>query len=906
MCPRDRNDFCEWGPSALVLGVIMKKQMPTVVGDDRVTRSEKLPELRQRNRRLLSELARLKAAYVRLNKRCEEMAANQTARLERDLHDRRTAEFALNEQKQLLHDVTNVNPNPIFVKDSGGRFTLVNKAMAEFYGTTPTAIVGKTDRDLNGKKAEVERILFQDKKVIESARCIHIPDNEYTSQKTGQISWFQIAGRVASFRDNAVRKEAEFERRRSLDGLDAIRDGVFMFSPSDLRFCYVNEGAVEQTGYDRGQLLRMTPLDIAPEFTDVSFRQMIEPMIVGAVESNTFATVHQHINGSEIPVEIILHLVAVSEGHKVFVAVVRDATSRVEAERVLAKANKKAIQDYERLLERIAKLAGSVGLASDLETIYRALKDFVRDSIPGTELFISLNCENHDVCAPVYAVRDGAEIDVSLLTEKEMSDNSPCGRAISTGLVILENDLQPAIHSGLEGNPNEPRSCIVAPMSVMGQVVGAVTVLSPQSGAYTEIDAIALRMAGNIAANAVESVRLCEQAEESAERLRESQKLEAIGTVTGGVAHDFNNLLTAILGNTQLAARSLSPGDPVQLRLSEVVIAGNRAAELTSKLLAFSRRQHLERRTININDTLEEIMRLIERIIGEDVEIEVICGDDLPTVFGDSTQIGQVIMNLAINARDAMPDGGQLTLETSLIELDQKHRFGHPFIIPGMFVEVRVSDTGSGLDKETMSRVFEPYFTTKEVGKGTGLGLSMAYGIMKQHDGYITVDSEPGEGANFRVFLPIDSKPVVEVPIRSRSLLGGTETILIAEDERVLRQLANDIMEDLGYTVLLAEDGVEAVEIFRANPDLIDLFLTDVIMPQMGGAQAYEKISEIAGRDIPLIFMTGYSIETIQSRFVSRSVSAEGLGATIIQKPYTIEVLGRTVREVLDKSKMPN
>ncbi|MGI8669113.1 MAG: PAS domain S-box protein [Aridibacter sp.] len=387
---------------------------------------------------------------------------------------------------------------------------------------------------------------------------------------------------------------------------------------------------------------------------------------------------------------------------------------------------------------------------------------------------------------------------------------------------------------------------------------------------------------------------------ESEERLQQSQRMEAIGTLTGGVAHDFNNLLTAILGNAQLIMQRLDSDNPMRQQLAEIEKAGERAACLTRQLLAFSRRQHLERRTVNLNDTIDEITTLLERIIGEDVEVSVRRAADLSNVFADPAQIEQVIMNICVNARDAMPDGGRLKIETSNVELDTAYTRQYPYIQAGKYVQIRISDNGTGMNEETKNRIFEPFFTTKAVGKGTGLGLSMAYGIIKQHDGHINVYSENGYGTTFKIFLPAYEKKVEPKPPNLQlPLFGGTETILVAEDEEALRDLAKDVLSELGYTVLLAKNGEEAVKIYAENRERIDMLLFDVIMPRMGGSEAYEQI-RASGSKVPLIFMTGYSSETVQSRFVKQNNFIDNPAATVIQKPYSISGLGHKVREVLD------
>jgi PAS domain S-box-containing protein len=379
------------------------------------------------------------------------------------------------------------------------------------------------------------------------------------------------------------------------------------------------------------------------------------------------------------------------------------------------------------------------------------------------------------------------------------------------------------------------------------------------------------------------------------EKLQQSQKMEAIGRLAGGVAHDFNNLLTVIIGYGQI----LADGVPVPSRLkdatTQIRAAADRAAGITRQLLAFSRKQVLSPRVIDLNDVMMSLDTMLRRLIGEDIEILTVPGRDLGTVKADPGQIEQVIMNLVVNARDAMPSGGKLTLETENAELDEAYAREHPPLQPGRYVMLAVSDTGVGMTAETQAHIFEPFFTTKEVGKGTGLGLSTVYGIVKQSGGYIWVYSEPDQGSTFKIYFPRIDQPAEAVGVEKRpaGVQRGTETILLVEDEDQLRQLISTVLGDCGYKVLPAGGTAEGLALCRNNHNEIRLLVTDVILPGMNGRQLAEQVQKISPHT-RVLYISGYTSNAI----VHYGVLDAGLW--FLPKPFSLSALVAKVREVLD------
>lgn len=379
------------------------------------------------------------------------------------------------------------------------------------------------------------------------------------------------------------------------------------------------------------------------------------------------------------------------------------------------------------------------------------------------------------------------------------------------------------------------------------------------------------------------------------EQLRQSQKMEAIGRLAGGIAHDFNNLLTVIGGYSELALSQLTKGDPLGDNIQEIRKASERASELTRQLLVFSRRQILEMRTLDLNVLIQGMESMLRRVLGEDIELTLRKGSDLGCIKSDPGQIEQVVMNLAVNARDAMPSGGRLILETQNVSLDEAYTHHHIGVTPGPYVMLSVSDTGCGMTAEIRDRAFEPFFTTKEKGKGTGLGLSTVFGIVKQSNGSIWVYSEPGEGSTFKIYLPRMDEPV-DVAIKSEELKEiprGKETVLVVEDEEEVRKLAVRILKKQGYRVLEAAFGGEALMIVEQHPEPIHLILTDVVMPRMSGPELIDHLRRVR-RDFKVLYMSGYTDESV----VLHGVQAGEV--SLLQKPFTVQMLGKRVREVLD------
>ncbi len=484
--------------------------------------------------------------------------------------------------------------------------------------------------------------------------------------------------------------------------------------------------------------------------------------------------------------------------------------------------------------------------------------------------------------------------------------NNPLRLAVTTGETVICNTIPVEFVKNDDLLPGYPplRQFLGAPILNGSEVVGLIGVANCAQG-YAAKDTSAMEILTGAAGLLYDNYRRQQHEASLQQQLRQAQKVEAVGRLAGGVAHDFNNILTAILGYGELMRSKIAQGDPLKSHAEEILKAAQRAASLTRQLLAFSRKQILEPKVVDLNDVVHDLIKMLRRMIDENVELTAHTAANLGKVKVDLSQMEQVITNLVINARDAMPKGGKLCIETANITLDTAYAVVHEGVTPGDYIRLTVSDTGVGMTAEVLSRLFEPFFTTKEQGKGTGLGLATCYGIVKQSGGHITVSSRLGGGTAFHVDLPqiVVTENASPEQTNTPKMPVGLETILIAEDEPALRELGAMMLRSLGYTVLQASDGVEAMQIAQTrNGAKIDLLLTDVVMPRMGGKELADHL-QAGDTELKVLFCSGYTEDTIDHHGILDD------GVAFLRKPYTLDALACRVRELLDmadiRSKLP-
>jgi two-component system cell cycle sensor histidine kinase/response regulator CckA len=613
-------------------------------------------------------------------------------------------------------------------------------------------------------------------------------------------------------------------------------DGILIIDTNG-NFIDFNNAAHNMLGYTREEFKQLRISDINLDDAE-KIKACIERLLRDGKAN--FEVKYKAKDGGRRSIQVFSQVMALS-GESFFHSIWQDITERKQVEEALRKSEK-FVRD---ILETVDE--GFIVIDRDYKIISanKAYLDQVK--IP-LENVIGRHCYeiSHHITVPCHKVGEGCSVK----------------HTFDTG----EPHTKLHIHHDKEKNPIYVETKSYPLKDASGHIISAIEIINNNTGKKKLED-----------------------------QLRHSQKMEAVGQLAGGVAHDFNNILTAITGYGSLMKMKMSEHDPLRNYLQQMLDASERAANLTRSLLAFSRKQVISPRPVNLNKIIKNVEKLLRRLISEDVEMKVILTNKDLTVMADSSQIEQILMNLVANASDAMLERGCLTISTEVDVLDHEFVRMNGFGKPGMYALFSVTDTGTGMDEKTKRKIFEPFFTTKQAGRGTGLGLSIAYGIVKQHDGYITCYSEPNMGTTFKIYLPmIKRKTAKKERTALHPVSSGTETILVSEDDAAVSKIMKEVLEQFGYAVIEAVDGEDAISKFKNNRDRVKLLILDVIMPKKNGKEVYEEIRKDRP-DVKVIFSSGYMTDILQKKG-----ALEG-DLNFIPKPVSPTELLRKVRETLDK-----
>ena len=610
---------------------------------------------------------------------------------------------------------------------------------------------------------------------------------------------------------------------------------MWVLDRATLKFLAVNEAAIWHYGYSRDEFLSMTIVDIRPEVDVPKLSDPVSKRVAGLSGAELWS--HRKRDGTVIHVEITSHPISMG-GRDAELILSHDVTEQRKNQESLRQSEERFATAFHSSPLAITISTETEGRYVDANDAFVRMMGYQREEIIGRtahELGIWADAEDRG-----QMVRQMDQTEPTEVVETRFRTKSGEERRVQ---ISVERIV-------LDGEP-----CVLA--------------------------------------NTLDVT----EARRMEEQFRQAQKMEAVGRLAGGVAHDFNNLLSVIMGYSELALDTTPAGTAVRKHLDQIVQAGERAASLTGQLLAFSRQQVLEPKVLNLNGVVHNVNKMLLRLIGEDITLSLKPGEPLGSVRVDLGQIEQVLMNLAVNARDAMPEGGKIAIETANVELDEAYAKQHQSVRPGSYVMLSFSDTGCGMDAKTKSRIFEPFFTTKGPGKGTGLGLSTVYGIVKQSGGYIWAYSEPKRGTTFKIYLPrVDSPAETLIAERPDSAFDrGAEAVLLVEDDDSLRALTAELLRGGGYSVLEAAAGNAAIEIAKRHGNSIDLVLTDVIMPGMSGGDLIVHLRHLQPK-VAVLFMSGYASDLISRAGVPES------DRSVLHKPFTRRSLLTKVRSVLDEA----
>ena len=675
--------------------------------------------------------------------------------------------------------------------------------------------------------------------IFSANRIVAVVGLANKEQDYNQTDVLQIKLLMNSVWKEVEKKKSQDELKDMQSALHASLNELYVFDIKTLKFDYVSRGAATNLGYSNTDLTHMSPLDIISNIDESRFRSILEPLISGKRSVIYFEGKHLRKDGSEYPIEVNLQLFK-QKNRNVILAMIVDITSKKWAEKALI-ANEKSIKNLNREFQAILDAIPDCLylLSNDLKVVWAnqgAGKNFnvKPEDLVGKkchELWFSSN-KQCEIC-PVRKSLKTRELASKTL-------QTPDGRTWDFRTVPITDDK--------------------------GNVQGVV-----QLG------------------------RDISERNKLEEQLLHSQKMDAVGRLAGGVAHDFNNMLNVIIGYSEFAKDRVDPKTPLYHDLDEILSAAKRSISLTKQLLAFARKQTITPSVVDINRLISDLEKMLKRLIGENISLKFIPGNDIWSVKVDSSQIDQILANLSVNARDAIGAAGHITIETSNIHLEKDFPSKNVDFQPGDYVVINFSDSGEGIEKKVLDSIFEPFFTTKPKGEGTGLGLATVYGIVKQNRGMINVYSEVGRGTTFKIYLPRHQGSLTKIQTSEKAnQITGTETVLIVEDEVQFLILCKKWLSKRGFNVLSASCPSEAISIAKENSDKIQILVTDVILPEMNGNILGEKLKEIIP-GLKTLYMSGYTSTAIEKQGIT------DIGKDFIQKPFNFSTFGQTIRSILDR-----
>jgi two-component system, cell cycle sensor histidine kinase and response regulator CckA len=756
--------------------------------------------------------------------------------------------IALRESEERYRLLVEQASDGILIFDKHGNFIEANRRACEMFGCDKGDLVQRNIREF----IPAEELATRPLRMEELLAGKTVLSERYVRRKDGTRVLIEISAKMfedgrmqAIIRDITERRHAE-EARAQLATIVESTDDAIIGESLDGTITSWNKGAEIMYGYTAQEIVGRSISVLVPPDRRQEVIELLERVRNGK-SIRHYETVRICKDGHPIDVSITVSPIKDDDGKVTGAAIIAsDITERKYAEQALQKSEER----YREIVENANDIIYTHDLAGRFLSLNKA-----GEQISGYSRSEILNMNIADIVSPEH-IEKARRMIANKLNGNEMTAYNLEIIAKDGRKVLLEIHSRPIYENGVI-------ACIQG-----------------------------------IARDMTERKRAADALRHTEEQLRQSQKLEAIGRLAGGIAHDFNNLLTIITGYSDLVLRRLDQVDPHREKILEVKKAAHRAADLTHQLLAFSRKQVLQPKVIDINLITSNLSKMLERLIGEDIELSLNLKPGTWHIFADPGQIEQVLMNLVVNARDAMPQGGKIIIETQNVRIDERYAEVREVVKPGQYIMLAVSDTGMGMSAETQRHIFEPFFTTKEVGKGTGLGLSTVYGIIKQSGGYIWVYSEIDKGTTFKIYLPRTSADVetLKQADKQSETSHGTETILLAEDEAGVRALACNILEEQGYQVLEAADGEEAISVGKQHDGQIHLLLTDVVMPKMNVQELVDQIKSFSPQT-KVLYMSGYTNDAIVHHGVLDP------DTNFLEKPFTADGLLERVREILDRGK---